>query len=159
MRPRPRAFTPQQSSTATSNSAGDLWTCYAISTCYGRKALRLPARSGPDAGRTRRYFGADSSVPARTLAIFLQEQVDLALLDSRQSRASCNNVPGASRRWEVSGKVSRQATARQDNKKRPWWKELLESLGGHQGSHQQLPRLIRLDLDAHVDDSPGRVGL
>ena len=84
-----------------------------------------------------------------------EEQVDLALLDSRQSRASCNNVAGASRRWEASGKVSRQATARQDNKKRPWWKELLESLC----SHQQLPRLVRLDLDAHVDDSPGRVGL
>ena len=51
---------------------------------------------------------------------FLEEQVDLAFLDSRQSRASCNNVAAASRRWEVSGKVSRQATARQDNKKRPW---------------------------------------
>ena len=49
-------------------------------------------------------------------------------------------------RGEASGKVSRQATARQDNKKRPWWKELLESLGSPQDSHQQLPRLSLIHI-------------
>ena len=35
-----------------------------------------PRRAGPGAARTRRYFGADF-VPARMLAIFLEEQVEL----------------------------------------------------------------------------------
>ena len=76
--PQARAFTPQQSSTATSNSAGDLWTCYAISTCYGRKApaaagLSTPNRDAP--GPAPHGHGAISdSVPARMLAIFHEEQ-------------------------------------------------------------------------------------
>ena len=47
-----RAFTPQQSSTATSNS--DLWTCYAISTCYGRKAPAAQAGLSSETRRARR---------------------------------------------------------------------------------------------------------
>ena len=35
-----------------------------------------PRRAGPGAARTRRYFGADF-VPARMLAIFHEEQVEL----------------------------------------------------------------------------------
>ena len=39
-----------------------------------------------------------------------------ALLDSQLSRASCNNLAA----WGVGGPTGRQASARQDNKKRPW---------------------------------------
>ena len=78
------------------------------------RAVRARRRTDPALFRGRFLY-------RRALSQFSkEEQVDLALLDSRQSRASCNNVAGASRRWEASGKVSRQATARQDNKKRPW---------------------------------------
>ena len=115
-----RAFTPQQSSTGTSNSAGDLWTCYAISTCYGRKAPAAAGRALRDApGPAPHGHGAISGqiLYRRACSQFSSRSKWSfpALLDSRLSRASPAIICAAP---GVCGPAT--ASARQDNKKRPW---------------------------------------